>query len=32
MTIQRSVAWITTGTIASLLFIFMLGRGITWVR
>ena len=30
--IQRSVAWITTGTIASLLFIFMLGRGITWVR
>jgi hypothetical protein len=30
--IQRSVAWIATGAVASLLFIFMLGRGITWVR
>jgi hypothetical protein len=30
--IRRSVAWIVTGAIASLLFIFVLGRGITWSR
>lgn len=30
--IQRSVAWIATGTVASLLFIFLLGRGLTWSR
>jgi len=30
--IQRSAAWIATGTIASLLFILLLGRGLTWSR
>ena len=30
--IRRSIAWIATGAIASLLFIFVLGRGITWSR
>jgi hypothetical protein len=30
--LQRSGAWIATGVIASLLFIFVVGRGITWVR
>jgi hypothetical protein len=30
--IRRSVAWIATGAIASLLFIFVLGRGVTWSR
>lgn len=30
--VQRSTAWIATGTIASLLFIFVLGRGLTWSR
>ncbi len=30
--ISRSPAWIVTGVIASLLFIFVLGRGITWSR
>jgi hypothetical protein len=30
--IRRSVAWIATGAIASLLFIFVLGRGLTWSR
>jgi hypothetical protein len=30
--ISRSVAWIATGAIASLLFIFILGRGLTWSR
>ena len=30
--IPRSPAWITTGGVASLLFIFLLGRGITWSR
>lgn len=30
--IQRSVAWIATGTVASLLFIFLFGRGLTWSR
>ena len=30
--IRRSIAWIATGAIASLLFIFVLGRGLTWSR
>jgi hypothetical protein len=30
--IERSTAWIATGAIASLLFIFVLGRGIAWSR
>jgi len=30
--IQRSVAWIVAGAVASLLFIFVLGRGLTWSR
>ncbi len=30
--IPRSPAWIVTAAIASLLFIFVLGRGITWSR
>jgi hypothetical protein len=30
--IQRSAAWIAIGAAASLLFIFVLGRGITWSR
>jgi len=30
--VGRSAAWIVTGAIASLLFIFLLGRGITWSR
>jgi hypothetical protein len=30
--IQRSLAWIFVGAVASLLFIFALGRGITWSR
>ncbi len=30
--IERSTAWIVVGAIASLLFIFVLGRGITWSR
>jgi len=30
--IPRSIAWIATGAIASLLFIFVLGRGLTWSR
>ena len=30
--VQRSLAWIITGAVASLLFIFVLGRGITWSR
>jgi hypothetical protein len=30
--IPRSIAWIAIGTIASLLFIFVLGRGLTWSR
>jgi hypothetical protein len=30
--IHRSAAWIAAGAIASLLFIFVLGRGITWSR
>lgn len=32
LVIARSVPWIVTGAIASLLFIFVLGRGITWQR
>jgi hypothetical protein len=32
LVIERSVPWIVTGSIASLLFIFVLGRGITWQR
>lgn len=31
-TIERSIAWIAAGTVASLLFIFVLGRGLTWSR
>ena len=30
--IQRSPAWIASAAIASLLFIFVLGRGLTWTR
>jgi hypothetical protein len=30
--LDRSVAWIVTAAVASLLFIFVLGRGITWSR
>jgi hypothetical protein len=30
--IQRSLGWISVGTVASLMFIFVLGRGITWSR
>ena len=30
--IRRSIAWIAIGAIASLLFIFALGRGLTWSR
>jgi hypothetical protein len=30
--IARSTAWIATAAIASLLFIFALGRGLTWAR
>jgi hypothetical protein len=30
--IRRSIAWIVTGAIASLVFIFVLGRGLTWSR
>ncbi len=30
--ISRSPAWIATAAVASLLFIFVLGRGITWSR
>lgn len=30
--IHRSTAWITAGVVASLLFIFVLGRGLTWSR
>jgi hypothetical protein len=30
--IRRSVAWIAVGAIASLLFIFVLGRGLSWSR
>lgn len=30
--IQRSPAWIAAAAVASLLFIFVLGRGITWSR
>jgi len=29
---RRSVAWIATAVVASLLFIFVLGRGLTWSR
>lgn len=32
LVIPRSVPWIIAGSIASLLFIFVLGRGITWQR
>jgi hypothetical protein len=32
LVIPRSVPWIVSGSIASLLFIFVLGRGITWQR
>lgn len=30
--IRRSFAWIASGAIASLLFIFVIGRGLTWSR
>jgi hypothetical protein len=30
--LQRSLAWIAAGAIACVLFIFVLGRGITWQR
>jgi len=30
--IRRSIAWIVAGAIASLLFIFVLGRGLSWSR
>jgi len=30
--IERSTAWIATAAVASLLFIFVLGRGLTWSR
>ncbi len=30
--IGRSAGWIATGAVASLLFIFVLGRGLTWSR
>lgn len=30
--IVRSLAWISAGAVASLLFIFVLGRGLTWTR
>lgn len=30
--IQRSVAWIAAGAVVSLLFIVVLGRGVTWSR
>ena len=30
--VQRGVAWIATAAVASLLFIFVLGRGLTWSR
>jgi hypothetical protein len=30
--IHRSIAWIAAGAIASLVFIFVLGRGLTWSR
>jgi hypothetical protein len=30
--IKRSLVWIATATVASLLFIFVLGRGLTWSR
>jgi hypothetical protein len=30
--IERSTAWIAAGALGSLLFIFVLGRGLTWSR
>jgi hypothetical protein len=30
--VARSIAWVATGAIASLLFILVLGRGVTWSR
>jgi hypothetical protein len=30
--IQRSTPWIVAGAVASLLFIFVLGRGLSWSR
>ena len=30
--IERSPAWIALGAVASLLFIFVLGRGLSWSR
>jgi len=30
--VSRSIAWIVAGAVASLVFIFVLGRGLTWSR
>jgi hypothetical protein len=30
--IERSMPWIVTGAVVSLLFVFVLGRGLTWTR
>jgi hypothetical protein len=30
--IERSTAWIATATVAAMIFIFILGRGLTWSR
>jgi predicted cobalt transporter CbtA len=30
--IARSLAWVAAGAVASLLFVLVLGRGITWPR
>lgn len=30
--VSRSIAWIASGAIATLFFIFVLGRGVTWAR
>jgi hypothetical protein len=30
--VSRNLAWIATGAVASLLFIFVIGRGLTWSR
>jgi hypothetical protein len=30
--VERSMPWIATAAVASLLFVFVLGRGLTWSR
>jgi len=30
--VERSIPWIAAAAVASLLFIFVLGRGLTWSR